>query len=160
MDKLGHKILVIGVSASGKTTFSHKLARILSIPLILMDEIMWKPEWKYIGNEVLVEKLNKISFGDEWIIEGCISEEIKTFLFDRADTSIYLDYHPIIGASRYLLRWWKHRKIPRPELQGCPEKFSFKFLKLVWTKGEATGWNEWIKDVEPASKVIRLTRPR
>ncbi len=156
---LGKKIVIVGVSASGKSTFSRKLAGALSLPLIPMDAIMWKPGWNYIGDEATVEKLKEVSSGSEWIIEGYISTTARTFLFERADTIIYLDYSPLTCATRYIQRWWKHRKDARPELEGSPEKFSFKFLKLVWSKGEAVSLNKFLKEVKPQSKIITLTSP-
>ncbi len=160
MTNLGKKIVVVGVSASGKSTFSRKLAESLSLPFIAMDAIMWKPGWDYIGDEATVEKLKEVSAGSEWIIEGYISKGARTFLFDRADTIIYLDYSPLTCATRYIQRWWKHRKDARPELEGSSEKFSFKFLKLVWTKGEAITLNKFLAKVKLQSKIITLHSPR
>lgn len=62
MNKLGQRILVVDISASGKSTFSRKLSKILNLPLTLMDEIM-KAEWNYIGDEASLEKLCEISLG-------------------------------------------------------------------------------------------------
>ena len=160
MSKLGNKIVVVGVSAVGKSTFSRKLAEKLNLPLTLMDSIMWKPGWEYIGDEATVGKLDEISNNPEWIIEGYISKEARGFLFSRADTIIYLDYSPLTSSWRYIKRWWNHRVNPRPELQGSPEKFSFKFLKLVWTKGEAISLKRFLREVEPQSKIITLRSPR
>lgn len=160
MDKIGKRIVIVGVSASGKSTFARKLSEKTKLPLFLMDAIMWNPGWQYVGDEETVKKLIEISVKEEWIIEGYISTEARTFLFDRADTIIYLDYPPVVATLRYLKRWWKHRKKPRPELEGSPEKFDWKFLKLVWTKGEAIPLNKFLAQVQDQSKVVRFTNPK
>lgn len=160
MKNLGNKIVVVGVSASGKSTFSRKLAKKLNLPLTLMDKIMWKPGWNYIGDDETVKKLEEISIQDKWIIEGYITTPARTFLFDRADIIIYLDYHSIVSSIRYIKRWWKHRKDPRPELPGSPERFSFKFLRLVWTKGEAITLDRFLDEVEDQDKIVRLSSLR
>ena len=157
MNNLGKKIVIVGVSASGKSTFAKKLSEKTHLPFFLMDAIMWNPGWKYIGDEETVKKLEEISTGDEWLIEGYISKEARTFIFDRADTIIYLDYPPIVATIRYLKRWLKHRKNPRPELEGCPEKFDWKFIKLVWTKGEAISLNKFLAKIKNPEKLIKLT---
>ena len=149
-----NKIVVVGVSASGKTTFSRKLSEKLKLPLTLMDSIMWKPGWNYIGDEEVIQILDTISKEPKWIIEGYINTLSRSFIFDRADLIIYLDYSPLVSAWRYIKRWYKHRKKPRPEMQGSPEKFSFKFLKLVLTKGESVSLNKYLKDVKPQSKIM------
>jgi adenylate kinase family enzyme len=157
MLNLGKKIVVVGVSASEKSTFSRKLAEKTSLPLFLMDSMMWNPGWQYIGDEETVKKLDEISAQTEWIIEGYISTEARTFVFDRADIIIYLDYPRIVATLRYLKRWIKHRKDPRPELEGCPEKFDFDFLKLIWKKGEATTLDAFLSQIRNKDKTIRLT---
>ena len=124
---LGERIVVVGVSASGKSTFSRKLSEKLGLPLTLMDEIMWKPNWHYIGDKETLKRITEVSEENKWIIEGYITTRARAFLFEKADSIIYLDYHPLIASIRYIKRWWKHRKIPRQELLGSPEKFSFKF---------------------------------
>jgi len=159
IQKLGKKIVVVGVSASGKSTFSRELADKMHIPLTLIDSIMWKPNWEYIGDEETVKKLGEISLRDEWIIEGYITKDARNFVFDRADTIIYLDYSPVVSSWRYMKRWWTHRKHSRPELPGSPDKFSFKFLRLVWTKGEAISLNRYLSGVGDQSKIIMLASP-
>ena len=47
---LGKKILIVGTSASGKSTFARKLAAKTKLPLIHIDSIMWQPGWDYIGD--------------------------------------------------------------------------------------------------------------
>jgi adenylate kinase family enzyme len=160
MEKIGKRIVIVGVSASGKSTFARKLSEKAKLPFFLMDAIMWNPGWQYIGDEATVEKLEEIGSKEEWIIEGYISTEARTFLFERADIIIYLDYPPVVATFRYLKRWWKHRKSPRPELEGSPEKFDWKFLKLVWTKGEAISLNRFLAQVQDQSKLIRFTSPK
>ena len=160
MTNLGIKILVVGISASGKSTFTKKLAFKTNLPAIFVDSIMWKPGWNYIGDEETVKKLQEASSKDEWIIEGYITKGIRAFIFDRADTIIYLDYSPLVASWRYLRRWWTYRKNPRPEMPGSPEKFSFKFLKLVWTKGEAISLNKFLAEVKDQGKIVTLKSPR
>lgn len=160
MREIGKKIVIVGVSASGKSTFAKKISAKTELPLFLMDAIMWNPGWKYIGDEKTLRELEKISLQDKWIIEGYINKEALTFIFDRADTIIYLDYPPRVAAVRYIKRWLKHRKVPRPELEGSPEEFDFKFFKLVWNKGEAISLNKFLSEIKDPHKLIKFTSVR
>ena len=125
-----------------------------------MDALMWKPGWQYIGDEQTVEKLKEISTQEKWIIEGYITKDARAFIFNDADTIIYLDYPKVVATWRYLKRWWKHRKNARPELEGSPEKFDWKFLKLVWEKGEAISLNRFLKNTPNQNKIKKYTSPQ
>ena len=121
---------------------------------------MWKPGWNYIGEEAIAEKLEEISRGDEWLIEGYIVAPARDALLERADTILYLDYSPWVASWRYLKRWWKHRNDPRPELPGSPEKFSFKFVELAWSRGEVVWLEEMLDKPEYRTKLVRLKSPK
>lgn len=157
MRSLGRKIVIVGVSASGKSTFARKLAGKMILPVFFVDSIMWKPGWEYVGDAEVAERLDDVTTEAEWILEGYIVKEARQFVFERADTIVYLDYSPWVASWRYLKRWWKHRKDPRPELEGSPEKFSFKFLELVWVKGETISLNKYLSAIEPQNKIIKLS---
>jgi adenylate kinase family enzyme len=154
------RIAVVGISASGKSTFARKLAERTRLPLTHMDTIWWKPGWISISEEEATAQLRTIVQTDAWIVEGYIPKLARNSVFERADLILYLDYAPVISALRYIKRWWKHRKNARPELKGSPESFSFKFLKLVWTKGEAISLDKFLEAVERKDKIVRLTSPK
>lgn len=154
------KIVIVGVSASGKSTFSKKLANILDIPVTFMDSIMWKPGWVYAGDEFIIEKLRDVSGNSDWIIEGYIKTEARKFLFEKADLIIYLDYPRYIPAWRYIKRFLMHRKNARPELEGSPEKFSFEFLRRVWMKWETIALDELLNNIEDKQKIIKFHSPK
>ena len=159
MNSLGKKIVVLGVSASGKSTFARKLAEKSHLHLVHIDEIMWKPNWQYIGDEETVERIKGESDNDSWIIEGYIDKNAQAALFDKADTLLYLDYSSWRSALRYIKRWWQHRKNPRPELPGCPEKFSFEFLLRVYKKKEVYRLEKLLQSGRWDSKLIRFKTP-
>ena len=149
---------MVGVSASGKSTFARELAEKTGIPLVHMDAIMWRPGWQYVGDEETVARLDEESRAPAWIIEGYVPKEARPFVFERADRIIHLDYAPRVAALRYLRRWLQHRRHPRPELPGSPERFSPRFLKLVWQKGETSSLRRFLEDA--SEKVVTLSSPR
>ena len=158
--KLGKKIVVLGVSASGKTTFARTLGEKIGLPVTYMDEVMWRPGWKYVGDEETTAHIRTISQGDAWIIEGFIDKSVQQELFERSDTLLYLDYPGWLSAWRYVKRWWKHRKNPRPELTESPEKFSFEFLKRVYTKKEVYRLEKLFRTVDFNAKITRFKSPK
>jgi adenylate kinase family enzyme len=159
-NKLGNKIVVLGVSASGKSTFARKLGKKIGLPVTHMDALMWKPGWEYIGEEETVTLIKEVSEKDQWIIEGYIEKKVRVELFTKVNTILYLDYPGWLSAWRYVNRTLKHRKNPRPELPGSPETFKFSFLKIVFTKGEVYKLEKLFKEHNWDSKIIRFKSPK
>lgn len=154
------KIAIVGVSASGKSTFARKLEEKVGIPVTHIDALMWQPGWQYIGDEQTEAIIRDMLTKEHWIFEGYIVKSVREELFNEADVILYLDYPGWVSAWRYIKRWIKHRKNPRPELPGSPEKFSFKFLKLVYTKGEVYKLEKLFKGRDWSHKIIRLKTPK
>ncbi len=159
MQTIGKKIVVVGVLAAGKTTFTRKLVEKTGLSPIFVDTIFWKPDWTYIGDEAAAKELNDLSSADQWIIEGYLPFEIKEVVFERADKIIFLDYPRLLMLLRYVSRWWKHRKIPRPELNGNTERLRWKNVKRVWNKSEAKALEIFLDRSEFKNKVVKLKSP-
>jgi adenylate kinase family enzyme len=153
---LRKKILVVGISASGKSVFSRELSKRTSIPVVYVDALMWKPGWNYIGKEEIIKLLDEASQDQEWIIEGFIHKQALPFMLERATAIIYLDYPRLVVSWRYIKRSWIHRRTPRPELEGSPDKFSFKFLIKIWSKKEVYWLDRYLKEMSDQTKLIKL----
>lgn len=160
MNNLGTKIVIVGVSASGKSTFACKLGEKIGLPVTYIDALMWKPGWEYIGDEETVRLIKEASEKEHWIIEGYIAKEARGALFEKADIILYLDYPGWLSARRYVKRWIKHRKKPRPELPGSPEKFSIEFLQRVYFKKEVYRLEQLFKQSDWNNKIIRFKSPK
>lgn len=160
MQQLGKRITIVGVTASGKTTFARKLGDIIKLPIIFVDSIMWTRGWEYIGDGEVTKKLDHATLGPEWILEGYIVKDSRPFVFERADTIIYLDYSPWIASWRCIIRWLRHRTNPRPELPESPEKFRFKFLELVLINRESRSLHAFLESIPDKSKIIKFSSPK
>lgn len=64
------KIIIIGCSGSGKSTFARKLAEITDLPLYYLDMIYWKEDCSHITRTEFIEKQKEILQGNEWIVDG------------------------------------------------------------------------------------------
>lgn len=159
-NNVGTKIVVVGVSASGKSTFARMLGGKIGQSVTYIDALMWKPGWNYIGDEETARLIREVSKRESWIVEGYIEKEARIDLFNRADTIVYLDYPSWLSAWRYLKRSWTHRKNPRPELPGSPDTFSFEFLQRVYLKKEVYKLEKLFKEKNLESKIIRFKTPK
>lgn len=130
------RILIVGASASGKTTFARKLGAKLGREVTYIDSLIWKPGWHYIGDETAIAKIREKAQDEEWIIEGFVFKELTQELLERATKIIYLDYSRWVLVLRYVKRSWEHRKEARAEMPGCPDSFSFSFMWRIFMKKE------------------------
>ena len=117
------KILIIGISGTGKTRLAKKLSDSLKIPVTHCDEFVWCENWREEDEKIVEQKLEEVVKKDKWIIEGFIHPAAKSKL-KNADTVIYLDYSGLQAMLGGLYRWWQHRGKTRPEMAtGCIETF-------------------------------------
>jgi adenylate kinase family enzyme len=108
------RVIVIGTSATGKSTFAQQLATIKSMPLVQLDPLFWDKEWLVDGNY------------------GAVREQ----LWSKANVVIWLNYSLPVVLWRGLKRTVK-RVISQQELwHGNKESFRRSFLSresiLVW----------------------------
>lgn len=89
------RVLVIGVSGVGKSTFAAALAERLGLPYVELDALHWGPNWT--PNDDFGDRVARAASAPEWIIDGNYSK-IRDRLWPQADTIIWLDYplHTIV----------------------------------------------------------------
>ena len=91
MNKIGNKIIVIGLPGSGKSTFSKELHNITKLPLYHLDNIFWKADRTNISREEFDLKLGEILKEDSFIIDGLYHRTMEVRM-QASDTIIFLDY--------------------------------------------------------------------
>lgn len=153
------RVLVIGSSGAGKSTFSRRLHEATRLKLIHLDKLYWKPNWveptdKTEWRKNLAEVLN----GDEWIIDGNYSSTMEMRL-RASDTAILLDLPNYICTWRVFKRVMIYRKGGRPDMaEGCDEKFDWEFIKWTWnypTRSKPRV-EELLKRFENEKTIVRL----
>ncbi|MDQ4121509.1 MAG: DNA topology modulation protein [Acidobacteriota bacterium] len=126
------RVLVIGSSGAGKSTFSRRLSEKTGLPLIHMDVLYWKPNWVETDKEEWKKILEKAMIGDAWVMDGNFSGTMPMRL-EKCDTVIFLDMPRTLCVYRILKRVVTYQKGKRPDMaNGCDEKFDWQFLKWVW----------------------------
>lgn len=125
------KIAVIGGSGSGKTTLTTNLGKELKLPIMHMDGVHHLENWQIRDKEerdkIILEKVNS----DSWIIDGTYTSTLEERV-RQAELVIYLDYSSLAQIKGVLQRYLKNPGKEKPEIPGCKEKMSWKFLKWVW----------------------------
>ena len=126
------KVIVIGCSGSGKSTFSRQLGSITQIPVVHLDKLWWKPGWETVSREEFDLQHQKTLEKPSWIIDGNFSRTLPQRIA-ACDTVIYLDFNRITCIMGVLKRVFTNMGKVRPDMgDGCPERFSLDFLIWVW----------------------------
>ena len=90
--ELGRRIVVWGVTGSGKTTLARRLSDTLALPRIELDAIFWQPGWVETPDGEFRAKVQAAvdAAPDGWVLDGSYSR-ISDIYLSRADTLIWLD---------------------------------------------------------------------
>lgn len=111
---LPRRIVVVGTSGSGKTTFARNLAERLGIPHIELDAIHWGPDWTPAPVDLFRARTAQALSGEAWSVDGNYSAA-REIVWPRADTIVWLDYALPVVMSRVIVRTFR-RVITREEL--------------------------------------------
>ena len=126
------RVLVIGISGAGKSTFARRLAERTGLPLIHLDREFWQPGWKITPEPEWRIKVAALVARDAWIIDGGYSASLDLRL-PRADTVFWFDYPRGRCLRRIAWRIATTYGRVRPDLgEGCPEKIDWEFFRWVW----------------------------
>ena len=85
------RINVVGISGSGKSTFSRDLARAIGVRHIEMDAIYWQADWRGLDDDSFAEQLNRQLQEASWVLDGNYTRTIE-LKWSLADTVVWLDY--------------------------------------------------------------------
>ena len=97
------RVVVIGTSCVGKTTFAQALARMMNVPHVELDALHWQPNWTARPPEEFRTLTADALAQDYWIIDGNYGT-VRDLVWSRATTVIWLNYSFPIVMWRALTR--------------------------------------------------------
>lgn len=129
------RVLVLGSSGSGKSTFVSRLAATTGLPAISLDAIYWKPGWQPSDSISFGHRVGELALGERWIMDGnYLSNGAGDLRRDRADTILWFDLPRHVCMRGILTRIARTYGQVRPEMAaGCPEQIDLEFFRYVWT---------------------------
>jgi adenylate kinase family enzyme len=132
------RVLILGCSGAGKSTFSRRLAAITGLPRIELDHAFWRPGWVTPPREEWLQTVAALCERPAWIMDGNYSSSLHLRL-PRADTVILLDYARQLCLWRVLSRIAKgYGQAGKGTPAGCPEQLDLEFLRYVWNFDKRT----------------------
>jgi adenylate kinase family enzyme len=128
------RVLVMGSSGSGKSTFARRLSEITGIPFVSLDALFWKPGWVESDKAEFRERVTEAARQPRWIMDGNYTSHLVELRRDVSDTLIWFDLPRRTCMLGIVTRIARSYGRVRPEMgEGCPEKIDIKFLRYVWT---------------------------
>ena len=126
------RVMVIGCSGAGKSTFALELGRITGIKVTHLDRLNWKAGWKEVSRDEFDSKLGDVLKEDSWIIDGNYSrtmekrlEKVQIVFSFRLSTAVCL-----YGYFTRLIKGKLGKK--RIDMtEGCNERFDWDFVKFI-----------------------------
>ncbi|MBR2790398.1 MAG: GNAT family N-acetyltransferase [Eggerthellaceae bacterium] len=123
---IGRKIIVVGSSGSGKSTFARRLHERTGLPLTHLDLLWWRPDATNVSREDFDRALDEVLRRDEWIIDGLYTRTLETRLL-ACDTVIFLDLPEV-----ECLRGIEQRVgTKRPDIPWVEERVESELVELV-----------------------------
>lgn len=156
------RVLVIGSSGAGKSTFARRLSEKTGLEVIHLDVLYWKPNWIEPPKDEWQKTVENALKGDAWIMDGNYSGTLASRL-KACDTVVFLDFPRMTCVYRILRRVLFYWKEIRPDMaEGCAEQFDWEFTKWVWnfpTRSKPQV-EAFLKQFENEKMIIRLKSKR
>ena len=161
---MAERILIYGVTGSGKTTLARLLAERTGLPRHAVDDLTWEPGWVAVTAEEQGRRLAAICAGEQWILDAAYSTW-RDLVLERAELIVGLDYPRWRSLARLIRRTLMRSLDRRPICNGNTESFRQAFSRdsiVAWhfrsfarTRGQI---RRWAAD-PPVPEVVRLTSP-
>jgi adenylate kinase family enzyme len=128
------RILVMGSSGAGKSTFARKLAAITGIPAISLDALYWDSGWMPSEGAEFDARVTDAANAPRWIMDGNYLSHAGSLRRDLADEAIWFDLPRRTCMIGVMIRITTSYGRVRPEMApACPERFDARFLHYIWT---------------------------
>jgi adenylate kinase family enzyme len=131
------RIVVIGVTSSGKSTLAEKLANRFDLSCVDLDALHWEPNWQEAPLDVFRVRVERAIQADKWVIAGNY-RIVRDLIWPKAEAVIWLDY-PFLTVLRQLTRrtfkrWWTQ------ELLWGTNRESLRNHFKLWSQDSLFHW--------------------
>jgi adenylate kinase family enzyme len=158
------RVLVLGNSCAGKTTFAKKLSEQLNSKHVELDALFWEANWTEADSDVFRSRVSKALDSELWIVDGNYKSKIKDIVWPHADAFVWLDPPLLTVLVRFFLRSFG-RSFRRELLWGgCRESLRNSIFRrdslLMWIltthSRKSIDYVDLLKNPPPGTTVYRL----
>ncbi len=125
------RIMIMGRSGSGKSTFAYELHQKTGFPLYHLDKFFFQDYWEERNYEEFIAIQQGLVDQEQWIIDGNSTKSFE-MRYKCADVCLYLNF------PRTLCYWRVFKRLIYKEVSiddradNCREKVSWSLLKYMW----------------------------
>ena len=128
------RVVVIGTSCVGKTTFAKSLARVFSFPYVELDALYWQPNWIPRPLEEFRALTAQALAQDHWVTDGNYTV-VRELMWSRATTIIWLNHDFPLVLWRALTRTVRRALTQEELFSGNRESLRMAFFSresILW----------------------------
>lgn len=129
------RILIYGVTGSGKTTLARRLSEKTGIPWHEVDQLTFEPGWRPVPDDLQRQRISAICDEEHWILDTAYGKWLEIPLC-RADLIVGLDYARCRSLGRLLFRTLRRIIDKNPVCNGNLES-----LRLALSRDSIILWH-------------------
>jgi adenylate kinase family enzyme len=158
------RILVYGVTGSGKTTMAQQIAVRTGLPWHAVDELTWEPGWVAVPADEQRRRIGGICAGERWILDSAYGAWLDVPMA-RVQLIVALDYPRWLSLGRLIWRTMRRALDDTLVCNGNTETLRQAFSRdsiVVWHfqsfARKRDRMRAWAAD-QSGPEVVRLTSP-
>ena len=163
--RVAERILVYGVTGSGKTSLAERISVAAGIPWYSVDELTWEPGWVPVTDDEQRRRIEAICSEERWVLDTAYGKWLDVPLA-RVELIVALDFPRWLSLSRLIRRSVARAVDGKPICNGNRESFRELFSEdsiILWHfksfSRKRRRIREW--EMDPTGpEVVRLASPR
>ena len=159
------RILVYGVTGSGKTALAKRISEATGIPWHSVDDLTWEPGWVPVSDDEQRRRIETICAGERWVLDTAYGRWLDVPLA-RVELIVALDFPRWLSLLRLTRRTVARAIDGRLLCNGNHESFRHMCSKdsiILWHFKSFSRKRYRVRAWEahpPVPEVVRLSSPR